>query len=94
MTRTKYAAGLAAIACMLSSTAVFAADATRSSAALPAAQASTAPVQGVRTATPLKKKSNALSQGAAIGVGLLGAAAVVAGIVVATDNDDKADSAG
>ncbi|RIA47089.1 hypothetical protein DFR49_1655 [Hephaestia caeni] len=94
MTPKKYAAGFAAIACLLTSTAAFAADATRSSTALPTAQSSVAPVQGVRTATPLKKKSNALSNGAAIGVGLLATAAVVGGIIVATDDDDKADSAG
>src|SRR3546814_5098680 len=94
MTPKKYAAGFAAIACLLTSTAAFAADATRSSTALPTAQSSLAPVQGVRTATSLKKKSNALSNGAAIGVGLLATAAVVGGIIVATDDDDKADSAG
>ncbi|HVI98831.1 MAG TPA: hypothetical protein VM657_07170 [Sphingomonas sp.] len=94
MTRRKYAAGLGAIACMLASTAAFAADATRSSTALPTAQTTMAPVTALRTATPLKKKSNAISKGAAIGVGLLATAAVVGGIIVATDDDDEADSAG
>jgi hypothetical protein len=94
MTRRKYAAGLGAIACLLTSTAAFAADATRSSTALPAPSALKtlhAPTQGLRTATPLKKKSNAIAQGAAIGIGLLATAAVVAGVVVATDTDDEAD---
>src|SRR3546814_9500503 len=76
MTPKKYAAGFAAIACLLTSTAAFAADATRSSTAFPTAQSSLAPVQGVRTATSLKKKSNALSNGAAIGVGLLATAEI------------------
>jgi len=94
MTRTKYAAGLGAIACLLTSTAAFAADATRSSSALPVVGAQKAPTTSVRTSTKLKKKSNAISQGAAIGVGVLAAGAVVAGIVVATDSDDEPDSAG
>ena len=96
MTRRKYAAGLGAIACLLTSTAAFAADATRSSSALPVAgvQATQAPTNGLRTATKLKKKSNAISQGAAIGVGVLAAGAVVAGIIVATDDDDEPDSPG
>jgi hypothetical protein len=97
MTRRKYAAGLGAIACLLTSTAAFAADATRASTALPvpAMKAAQAPINGVRTATKLKKKkSNAISQGAAIGVGVLAAAAVVGGIIVATDGDDEPDSAG
>ena len=94
MTRRKYAAGLGAIACLLTSTAAFAADATRSSNALPTAQTAVAPTNGVRTATKLKKKSNAISQGAAIGVGILAAAAVVGGVIVAVDSDDEPDSAG
>lgn len=94
MTRRKYAAGLGAIACLLTSTAAFAADATRSSSALPTAQTLKAPANGVRTATKLKKKSNAISQGAAIGVGILAVGAVVAGVIVATDSDDEPDSAG
>ena len=97
MTRRKYAAGLGLIACLMTSTAAFAADATRSSHALPTAQnAALAPVTGVRTATPLKKKSNALTSGAASGVGLLATAAVVGGIIIATDdgNNDLPDSVG
>src|SRR3546814_17382182 len=94
MTPKKYAAGFAAIACLLTSTAAFAADATRSSTALPTAQSSLAPVQGVRTATSLKKKSNALSNGPAIGVGLPSTADVVGGLLLATGDRPTADNHG
>ncbi len=96
MTLTKYAAGLGAITCLLASTAAFAADATRSGSALlnPVAQPGThAPTQGLRSSTTLKKKSNALNRDAMIAVGILGAVAVGAAIVVVADDDD-ADSPG
>ncbi len=94
MTRMKYAAGLGAIACLLTSTAAFAADATRSASALPApaAQVQAAPTSSVRTATKLEKKSK-LTGNEWIGVGLIGAVVVGGGILVATQ-DDEPDSAG
>ena len=96
MTLTKYAAGLGAITCLLASTAAFAADATRAGNALPgpvAQPAAHAPTQGLRSSTALKKKSNALNRDAMIGVGILGAVAVGAAIVVVAD-DDEPDSPG
>jgi hypothetical protein len=73
---------------LMSSTVAMAAT-TRSASALPTASA---PVNGLRTATPLKRKSNQ-SEGAATGtyvVGGLAAAAVIAGIVVvASDNNNN-----
>src|SRR3546814_20010938 len=59
MTLGKYAAGLGAIASLLCSTAAVAADATRSSGALPVATGQPAPLQGIRAATPLKKQRSA-----------------------------------
>ena len=97
MTRRKYAAGLGAIAFLLTSTAAFAADATRASNALPAPVAQKtvhAPTQGVRTATPLKKKSNAIATGAAIGIGVLATAAVIAGVAAGTSGSSEPDSQG
>jgi hypothetical protein len=96
MTRRKYAAGLGVVACLLTSTTAFAADATRSNSAVLAPAAQIAPTQGIRSATPLekKKKSNALSRNAAIVAGIVGAVAVGTAIVVATDDDDEPDSAG
>src|SRR3546814_2445878 len=70
MTLGKYAAGLGAIASLLCSTAAVAADATRSSGALPVATGQPAPIQGIRAATPLKKQSNAISQNAGIVLGI------------------------
>jgi len=97
MTRRKYAAGIGAIACLLTSTAAFAADATRSSSALPAPSAQRAlqaPTNGVRSATTLKKKSNALGEDGVIAVGILGAVAIGTAIYVAVEGDDEPDSAG
>ena len=94
MTRRKYAAGIGAIACLLTSTAAFAADATRSSHALPTAQAALpAPTNGVRTSTTLEKKSNALNRDGVIAASILGAVAIGAAIVVVADEDEP-DSAG
>ncbi len=93
----KYAAGAGAIACLLTSTAAFAADATRSSAALPAASAQkvmTAPTDGLRTSSKLKKKSHALGGPGAIVGGVLAAAIVAGGVLIAIDDDDEPDSAG
>ncbi len=89
-TTRMYAAGLGAIACLLTSTAAFAADATRSSSALPVpiAQTAPAPVNGLRTATKLKKKSNALGQDGVIALSIIGIAAVGTGVYVALDDDD------
>ena len=88
-TRT-YAAGLGAIACLLTSTAAFAADGTRSASALPmpTAQAALAPTSGVRSATKLKKKSNAMSQDSVIALSIVGVVAVGTGVYVALDDDD------
>jgi hypothetical protein len=99
MIRTQYAAGLGAIACLLSSTTAFAADATRSSSALPvaapAAAAQHAPTQGIRAATPLEKKSKAIGRNTAIVLGILGGVAVGTTIyVIADDDDDEPDSPG
>lgn len=95
MNRKMYAAGVGAIACLLTSTAAFAADATRSSAALPApaAQSTLAPTNGVRTATKLEKKSKAIGRSEMIGLGIVGAV-VVGGIIVVATQDDEPDSAG
>lgn len=83
--------GAGAVVGLLSSTVAMAAT-TRSSAALPSVQA---PVNGLRTLAPLKRKS-AQSDGSATGtyvVGGLAAAAVIAGIVVvASDNNNKSAS--
>jgi len=83
--------GVGAAVGLMSSTVAMAAT-TRSSAALPTAQA---PVNGVRAATALKRKSNQ-SDGSSTGtyvVGGLAAAAVIAGIVVvASDDNNKSSS--
>ena len=94
---TKYAAGAGAIACLLTSTAAFATDATRSASAVPAPtaqHATVAPTNGVRTSTKLKKKSNAIGGSGAIIAGALATAIVIGGIVVATDDDNEPDSPG
>ncbi|HVI98560.1 MAG TPA: hypothetical protein VM657_05780 [Sphingomonas sp.] len=77
---------------MLGSTAAFAADATRSADALPTAQV--APTQGVRTATPLKKKSNLTRNAAIVGGIAAGAAIGTAIYLIADDDDNGPDSAG
>src|SRR3546814_15196722 len=88
MTLGKYAAGLGAIASLLCSTAAVAADATRSSGALPVATGQPAPIQGIRAATPLKKQSNAISQNAGIVLGIAAGAAIGTAISVASGDDD------
>jgi hypothetical protein len=83
--------GLGATVGLMSSTVAMAAT-TRSSAALPSAQA---PVNGLRTAAVLKHKSNQSDESATgtYVVGGLAAAAVIAGIVVvASDKDNKKSS--
>lgn len=93
----KYAAGAGAIACLLTSTAAFAADAARSSHALPAAsaqKAGAAPTDGLRTSSKLNKKSHALGGPGAMVGGILAAAIVAGGIIIAVDDDDEPDSAG
>lgn len=82
---------------LLSSTVAMAAE-TRSSSALPNAQSvSTAPVNGVRHSTALKRTSSQSDEsmtGTYI-VGGLAAAAVIAGvIVVASDDANSPDSNG
>jgi len=80
--------GAGAAVGMLSSTVAMAAT-TRSANALPTAQK--APVNGVRSATTLHRKSSQ-SDGSAAGtyiVGGLAAAAVIAGIVVVASDDDN-----
>ena len=82
---------------LLSSTVAIAAP-TRSAAALPSLRTSLAPVNGLRTATPTKRKSAQSEEGSTAGtyvVGGLAAAAVIAGVVVvASDNNDNASSPG
>jgi len=84
--------GLGAAVGLMSSTVAMAAT-TRSSAALPSVQK--APVNGLRAATALKKKSNQADESATgtYVVGGLAAAAVIAGIVVvASDDNNKSSS--
>ena len=85
--------GMGAAVGLLSSTVAMAAT-TRSAAALPSVQ--NAPVTGLRTMAPLKRKSSQSDEGSAAGtyiVGGLAAAAVIAGIVVvASDNNNKSPS--
>src|SRR3546814_2531226 len=55
-----------------------------------------APIQGIRAATPLKKQSNAISQNAGIVLGIAAGAAIGTAIYVAfgDDDDDNPDSPG
>lgn len=89
-------AGAVAISTIAATSAV-AAGPTRSATALPGARY--APVNGVRTATPLQRASSQSDSGSpALGYVLAGVFAVglVAATIAATDNDSKTgpDSAG
>lgn len=85
-----------AIAVSMVATSAIAAQSTRSAVALPSA---TAPVSGVRAATPLKRTSSQSDGGSPV-VGYVLAAIVGAGVIAATiegtDNDSNygPDSAG
>jgi len=83
--------GVGATVGLLTSTVAMAAT-TRSANALP--KVGNAPIAGLRTAAPLKRKSNQ-SDGSMTGtyvVGGLAAAAVIAGVVVvASDNNNDDD---
>ena len=76
-----------AIAVSMVASSAFAADVSRSAQALPGAQA--APTAGVRTAAPLKHKSNQSGDGAAAGYVLAAVvgAGIVAAAIVGSDND-------
>jgi hypothetical protein len=71
---------------MLAGTSAMAASPTRSAVALPA---QSAPVSGVRSATPLKHTSNQSDGSPAIGYALAGivAAGIVGAVIIGTDND-------
>jgi hypothetical protein len=90
--------GVGGVVGLLSSTVAMAAE-TRSSSALPSSQSVvTAPVNGVRHATALKRTSSQSDESSAgtYIVGGLAAAAVIAGIVVVAsdDNNNAPDSTG